>query len=148
MKDILNKIFLFKTDNLFIQFFRYLIVGGIAAVVNIGMLYVFTEFFKLHYILSNIFAFSLSLLTNYFLSVKFIFSKERNKNKKFEFIVYVSIGIIGLCLDTLLVYLFTAKVNLYYMTSKIISTAIVFNYNFIARKMFHLLGTKENKFYA
>jgi len=140
MIELINKLFIKDTDNVFVQFLMYGIVGGIAAVVNIGMLYVFTDFFGLHYIFSNILAFTLGLITNYFLSVRYVFSKERKKDRKIEFIVHVSIGIIGLCLDTLLVYLFTDKVNLYYMTSKIISTAIVFGYNFIARKMFHLAG--------
>jgi len=143
MNRLVSIVFIKETDNIFVQFVRYGIVGGIAAVVNIGMLYVFTEFLGLHYIFSNILAFTLGLITNYILSVRYVFSKERKKDKKFEFIVHVMIGIIGLCLDTLLVYLFTDKVDLYYMTSKIISTAIVFVYNFIARKMFHLTGTKE-----
>jgi putative flippase GtrA len=143
MKDIIDKLLFIDTDNFFVQFFRYGIVGGIAAVVNIVMFYLFTEFFGFYYIFSNILAFTLGLITNYFLSVKYVFSKERKKDKKIEFIVHASIGIIGLCLDTLLVYLFTDKLNYYYMTSKIISTVIVFGYNFIARKMFHLIETKE-----
>jgi len=82
------------------------------------------------------------LITNYFLSVKYVFSIERIKNKNIEFTVHAAIGIICLCLDTLLVYLLNDKVNLYYMTSKIISTIIVFGYNFNIRKLFHLIGTK------
>ena len=143
MNNLIRQIFIKDTDNVFVQFFRYGIVGGIAAVVNIGMLYVFTEFLGLHYIISNILAFTLGLITNYLLSVRYVFSKERKKDRKLEFIVHAVIGIIGLCLDTLLVYLFTEKVRLYCMTSKIISTGIAFGYNFMARKMFHLAGTKE-----
>jgi len=142
MTELIEKVFLKKTDNFFVQFIRYGFVGGIAAVVNICMLYVFTELLGLHYIFSNTLAFTLGLITNYLLSVKYVFSKERKKNRKLEFIVHAIIGIIGLCLDTLLVYLFTDKVNLHYMTSKLISTAIVFGYNFIARKWFHRIGTE------
>jgi len=143
MKELIGKVFFKETDNFFIQFLRYGIVGGIAAVVNIGMLYVFTELFGLHYIFSNILAFTLGLIVNYFLSVKYVFSKERKENRKLEFIVHIVIGIIGLSLDTLLVYLFTDKADLYYMMSKIISTAIVFIYNFASRKIFHLIGTEK-----
>ena len=40
-----NKLFFEKTDDVKIQFFRYLFVGGFAAVINIGSLFVLKEFF-------------------------------------------------------------------------------------------------------
>ena len=44
----MKKLFKEKTNNTFIQFFRYLFVGGFAAIVNIGMLFVFTHFIHLY----------------------------------------------------------------------------------------------------
>lgn len=145
MKGFIDKAVFVETDNFIVQFFRYGIVGVIAAVVNIGMLYILTELLGLHYIFSNILAFTLGLIANYFLSVRYVFSKERKKDRKLEFIAYVAFGLIGLFLDTLLIYLLTEKINLYYMASKIISTGIVFVYNFAARKIFHQIGTEEKQ---
>lgn len=133
----INKLFREKTDNTFIQFFRYIFVGGIAAVVNIGMLYVFTDIIKMHYIISNILSFILGLIVNYLLSKKFVFQEETNINLTTEFIIYAVIGVIGLGIDTLLLWLFTDITKLYYMISKLISTAIVFIWNFGARKILY-----------
>ena len=132
---IYNKIFKEKTNNTVIQFIRYLFVGGIAAVVNIGMLYVFTELFKIYYIISNIMSFILGLIVNYVLSKKLVFQEETSISKKKEFMIYGIIGVIGLGIDTLMVWLISKK--MYYMISKIISTIIVFVWNFGARKVLY-----------
>ena len=133
----IKKLFKEKTDNTFIQFFRYLFVGGISAVVNIGMLYVFTDVCHLHYILSNVFSFTLGLIVNYLLSKKFVFQGDVSINKAKEFLIYAVIGIIGLGLDTLLIWLFTDVGSIYYMISKLISTLIVLIWNFGARKILY-----------
>ena len=133
----IKKLFKNKTDNTFIQFFRYLFVGGFAAVVNIGFLYIFTEVFHIYYVISNILSFTLGLVVNYLLSKKFVFQEETKISKTKEFLIYAIIGIIGLGIDTLLIYIFTDVLSMYYMLSKIISTAVVFIWNFGARKILY-----------
>lgn len=144
MKKWLYKLFLEKTDDTKLQFFRYLFVGGFAAVVNIGSLYVFTEFAHLYYLVANILGFLLGLLTNYLLSKWLVFSKENNLNKVTEFIIYAIIGVVGLGLDTGFVWLFTT-IGIYYMIGKIISTGLVFIWNFFARKIIYVIIDKKKK---
>ena len=141
----LHKLFIEKTDDVKIQFFRYLFVGGFAAVVNIGSLYLFKEFIHLNYLIANIVGFTLGLIVNYILSRLLVFAKEESMNKTFEFIVYTIIGILGLGLDTLFVWLFTEKMAIYYMLSKIISTGLVFIWNFSARKVMYIIANKLRK---
>ena len=144
MKKWLYKLFLEKTDDTKLQFFRYLFVGGFAAVVNIGSLYVFTEFAHLYYLVANVLGFLLGLLTNYLLSKWLVFSKENNLNKVTEFIIYAIIGVVGLGLDTGFVWLFTT-IGIYYMIGKIISTGLVFIWNFFARKIIYVIIDKKKK---
>lgn len=133
----IDKLFRSATDNTIIQFFRYLFVGGIAAVVNIGMLYVFTDIININYIISNVLSFILGLFVNYLLSKKFVFQGETNISKTKEFVIYAIIGVLGLGIDTLLVWLFTDICGFYYMISKLISTLLVFIWNFGARKVLY-----------
>ena len=133
----IKKLFKEKTDNTFIQFFRYLFVGGFAAIVNIGMLYVFTDLCNIYYIISNILSFILGLIVNYLLSKKFVFQEETNISRTKEFIIYAIIGVIGLGIDTVFVWLFTDVFKIHYMISKLVSTAIVFIWNFGARKVLY-----------
>lgn len=137
MKRIVNTLFIDKTNNTFLQFFRYLFVGGIAAVVNIGMLYVFTEIFNIYYIFSNILSFTMGLIINYFLSKLYVFTDDVNISKTKEFTIYSIIGVLGLLFDTILMYVFTSRLKLYYMLSKIISTGLVFIWNFGCRKVLY-----------
>ncbi len=137
MKRDMDKLFRKKTNNTLIQFFRYLFVGGFAAVVNIGMLYVFTDVLHFYYLLSNVLAFLLGLIVNYLLSKKFVFQEKTSLSKTKEFIIYAIIGVIGLGIDTVFMWLFTDKIHFYYMVSKLVSTAIVFIWNFGARKMLY-----------
>ena len=144
MKKLLYKLFIEKTNDIKIQLFRYLFVGGFAAVVNIGALYIFTEVFSLYYLISNVLGFILGLITNYLLSKWLVFAKESQVNKALEFFIYALIGVVGLGFDTLFMWLFTSA-GLYYMISKVISTVLVFIWNFFARKGLYFIVGKIKK---
>ena len=132
-----HRLFIEKTDNSLIQFIRYFFVGGVAAVVNIGMLYIFTDICHIYYLISNVLSFTMGLIVNYILSKKFVFQEETKLNKTKEFLIYAIIGILGLGIDTLLMGIFTSVLSIYYMISKIISTMLVFIWNFGARKVLY-----------
>lgn len=137
LRPFIHKAFFAKTNSTLIQFVRYIFVGGIAAIVNIGGLYILTEGFNIYYLISNILAFIIGLLVNYALSKKMVFQNETAIKREKEFMVYATIGIIGLGLDTIFVGIFTSILSIYYMLSKIISTILVFIWNFVARKVFY-----------
>lgn len=131
--------------NIIKQFIKYFGVGFLAAIINITSLYILSSLLKINYLLANILAFILGLITNYILSKKYVFKNE-NLNKLLEFIIYGIIGVIGLGIDTLCLWLFTEKVNLYYMISKIVSTGITFIWNFLARKfLYYIIERCGNK---
>ena len=134
MKKLIYKIFIEKTDNSLLQFIRYFFVGGVAAVVNIGMLFIFTDVCHIYYLVSNIISFTLGLIVNYILSKLLVFQDKVSLSASKEFIIYAIIGVVGLGIDTLLMSIFTDTFNIYYMLSKIISTLLVFVWNFGARK--------------
>ena len=70
MKELLYKLFIEETKDTKLQFFRYFFVGGFAAVVNIGLLFILTNFLHIHYLISNAVGFIGGLVTNYILSKK------------------------------------------------------------------------------
>lgn len=145
MKQLLYRLCIEKTDDTKIQFFRYIFVGGTAAVVNIGSLFVLKECCHIHYLIANIIGFLLGLITNYLLSKALVFTKENTMSKITEFASYAIIGVIGLGFDTFFVWLFTDLIALYYMVSKIISTFLVFIWNFVARKVMYMLLPKKEE---
>lgn len=144
--QIIKELFFEKTNDTKIQFLRYIFVGGFAAVINIGSLYIFTDVLHIYYLISNVISFILGLLCNYILSKLLIFTTEKQMNKFIEFITYAIIGVIGLGLDTLIIWLATNIIGIYYMLSKIISTGLVFIWNFVARKLLYVFIDKKQKY--
>ncbi len=135
MKNLMIKLFLRQTDSLFIQFFRYFFVGGLAFVVDFGLLYFLTEFAGFYYLFSATISFTAGLCVNYIISIKWVFSQNKGlKNKKIEFLIFSFIGIVGLLLNAIFIWFFTEKLLFYYMISKVLSTVIVYFWNFFARK--------------
>lgn len=130
----LNKIFVESTSSTLVQLFRYGLVGGIAFVADYGTLYVLTEYVHLYHLISAGIAFVIGLLVNYVLSIHWVFDEHSSSNKMTEFSIFAVIGIIGLGLNELIIYTGTDVFGLHYMLSKLISTMIVFLWNFFARK--------------
>ena len=133
-KNSFRHFFVQKSNNFFVQFVRYFFVGGISFLVNFGMLAFFTEICGIHYIISNTLAFLLGLLTNYFLSILWVFTNSNLKKREVEFIIFAVIGIIGLGIDNFMLWFCTEKLEIYYLLSKIISAAVGLLWNFLARK--------------
>ena len=123
------------TNNWFIQLFRYCFVGGLAFPVDYGLLALLTEVFGLHYLVSATIAFIAGLVVNYFLSTSWVFRQSTLDSKWAEFFVFSVIGVVGLGLNNLLLYLFTDLCDIHYLISKLLTAAIVMLWNFGARKI-------------
>ncbi len=131
----LKGIFLTPTQNGFLQFFRYIFVGGAATLVDWGLLYILTDFVHIYHLVSAVIAFLLGLITNYFLSKALVFNANETRVKPLmEFLIYAVIGVVGLGITELIMFIFTDRISLHYMLSKVIATIIVLVWNFIARK--------------
>jgi len=131
------------TDNTLIQLFRYIIVGGFAFFIDFGLLIFLTETLNIHYLTSAAISFIAGLGLNYFLSIKWIFQNRKCQNKLNELFFFSVIGVIGLIINEIVLWLFSGTIlTFHYTISKVISTAIVFIWNFTARK--YLLFNQDN----
>lgn len=126
-----RKLFMQPTEDTFIQFFRYVFVGGVAFVADVGVLWLFSLW--MHYMIATAIAFVAGLLVNYALSKWLVFTQKDTK-ALIEFIVYAVIGVIGLGITEALMYLFTDVAGFHLVVSKTITAAIVLVWNFVARK--------------
>ena len=131
---MINKLFRERTDNLYLQFFRYIFVGGTAFVVDFFFLYFFSDICGIYYLISAILSFIISVLVNYLMSTKWVFNQDNIENKVLEFNLFIIISTIGLGFTEVLLYFFTDILGLYYLVSKIISAIIVLFWNFLARR--------------
>lgn len=125
-----------KNGNLWIQVFRYLVSGGVAFLVDAGLLALLTECFGQHLLLLwTAIAFGAGLLTTYLFSIAWVFDNRSMRSRTAEVAIFVGIGIVGLGLTELLMWLFTGKAGIHYLVAKVITTVIVFVWNFSAKKL-------------
>ena len=117
------------------QILKFGLVGGMAFVIDYVLLYVCTEFLHIHYLISSIISFTVSVIFNYILSIKWVFDVKKKQDVK-DFVIFIILSIIGLEINSLIMYVMVEKFGVYYMLSKIVSTAVVMVYNFITRKIF------------
>ena len=132
---LIAKLLVNDTNNWLAQLFRYIIVGGIAFLVDYGLLFLLTEYFHFHYLLSATISLIAGLIVNYAISTRWIFRHSKLDNRLMEFIIYSLIGVIGLLINNIILYLLTDFFHIHYMLSKLITAAIVMGWNFIGRKI-------------
>ena len=125
-----------KTEKLLIQIFKFVIVGGIATVIDYVVLIICKELLNLNVLLSAAIAFTVSVIFNYILSVFWVFDVNKDKDKNKTFVIFITFSIIGLILTEVIMWLGTDIMNIHYLIVKIIATAIVMVFNFVTRKMF------------
>jgi len=114
---------------------RYFIASGIALSIDAGTLYLLTKFAGVHYLLSAAIGFILGLGTIYILSIRWVFSKRRVKKSHHELFIFSMIGIGGLGINELGIYLLTDGLLLHFMVSKVLVACLVFAWNFGIRKL-------------
>ncbi len=123
--------------NLFSQLIKFGLVGGIAFLIDYGIMVFLTEVFKIPSLISAAISFTVSVIFNYISSVKWVFDVDKEKNSKTkELVVFILLSIVGLGINELIMWIMDKEFGIYYMISKIVATIVVMCYNFITRKLF------------
>ncbi len=115
------------------QILKFGVVGGIAFVIDYGILFLLAKVIGLNELISAAISFIISLTFNYFLSTKWVFDAKKQTPK--EVIIFVLLSVVGLGINEVLIYLGTKKLGIDVMIVKLFATAIVMVYNFITRKL-------------
>jgi putative flippase GtrA len=130
----MKSLFTEKVDHRLIQLFRYSVVTIVSSAVDFGSLYLLTEPIGIHYLKSAIIAYTLGLIANYALSVMWVFHKKKFRSKVMEFVIFSLIGLLGMGLNELLLWVFTDVLEFYFMLSRLISALIGFVLKYALRK--------------
>ena len=90
--------------------------------------------------------FIIAQICNFLLTKYFAFkSVDSTVGPAAEIAVFIAISVVGLLLTMGLMYLFTSRLHLYFMVSKLISSILVFVWNFLGRKLILYPGKAHTK---
>ncbi|MBO4670311.1 MAG: GtrA family protein [Bacteroidales bacterium] len=125
-----------RTPDVRIQLIRYLVSGCTAFLVDTGVLALLTECFgKERLLLWTAIAFAVGLLVTYLFSILWVFDNRNMKSRAAEISIFALIGICGLGLTELLMWLIAEKAGIHYLIAKAVTTLLVFLWNFSAKKL-------------
>ena len=123
------------------QFISYFFVGGVAAIVEWVMFFIFANVLQINYFVSTVIAFIFSTTANWILGRITTFKDNntyKDKKAKEAFLVFI-VSAIGLLFNLILMYIFVTVMgfdsSLGKTLSKIAATGIVFIWNFLIRKL-------------
>jgi len=115
------------------DFLLYLIVGGIATVTEWIIFFVLDKV-SFHYTLATIIAYILSTFVNWLAGRILVFKQNQQPIFKEILEIYIA-SIVGLLMNLVIMWVAVDHLAFNEMLSKIVSTAIVFFYNFLVRKL-------------
>ena len=86
------------------QIFKFIIVGGIATLIDWVIYFILYKIVKVNPLYANIISFSISVVYNYIASCKYVFKVDTSKSKSRRFIEFITFALIGLLINELLIF--------------------------------------------
>lgn len=113
---------------------RYIISGGTATAVAIGLLYFFTHYLHIWYLASSIIAYALAFLVSFSFQKFWTFQSSSLHMLKKEVVTYLTIFICNIAFNTFFIYMFVEFLHLHYVLAQISSSFILACTNFFLYK--------------
>lgn len=131
------------------QIIKFGVIGVLSFLIDFAVFSLLNYVVHTDYLVAGFFGFVISVIFNYIMSMRFVFERKDNIDKRVEFAIFVALSAVGLVINELVIwgcvdgiYVHTAALmrilnrDLAEMAGKIIATAVVMVYNFISRKIF------------
>ncbi|MEK9185679.1 MAG: glycosyltransferase, partial [Patescibacteria group bacterium] len=115
---------------------RFILAGGTSALSQIAVLYLFTDLLGIWYLYSSMLSFIFALFISFTLQKFWAFRDRALSQIHFQFAKYAVVILIGLLLNTALMYFFVDIVGIWYILSQIITGAIIAVFNFLSYRKY------------
>lgn len=132
--SLFKKLFIHEASHGLVQLIRYGLVVAIAAPIDLGGYILLKSAFHVYYVLAATISFITSLVANYLLSVAWVWTGRTGRQRHVDAAIFAIIGIVGLGLTDLIVFMFTDLAHLNFIVSKLIALMFVFFWSFGARR--------------
>jgi len=116
------------------KLYKYILVGGSAAIVDISFFLLLNKFLTTHYLVNASISFLIATLVNYILCVKFVFNSKQQYSTHTEILFIYLISAIGLFIHHTLLFSGFELLGLPMIIAKLFAMGIAFIWNFLSRK--------------
>jgi len=127
------------TKIFFLKFLKFGIVGASGMIVDFSLTYLFKEIVKIQKYVANAIGFTVAATTNYFLNRIWTFH-DTTPEVTIQFIKFFIISLIGLGINTLILYILVNNYKKNFYLSKLFAIVVVMIWNFTINLMFTFKG--------
>ena len=113
---------------------RYLAVSLVSLTIDVMILAYFVQVLKWGNLTAATTSFLAGACVAYALSVRFVFTQHRLRNRRAEFAGFVAIGVLGLAVNIGVIYLCIHFLALQVLLAKGVAAGFSFTCNFLARR--------------
>lgn len=136
------------------QILKFAVVGGLSFLIDFVITLIVSTIMRkigssveTSAAVGGIFGFCISLIFNYIMSMKYVFARKDDMDRKKEFMIFAVLSLIGLGINELILYfgviacdaiapqIVAAYPTIVTAFVKMVATGIVMVYNFISRKL-------------
>lgn len=128
MVDIFQEAVLFK-------FIKFGIVGFSGLIVDFGLTWLSKEKLKIQKYIANAIGFTFAATSNYYLNRVWTFRSD-NPAIALEYSQFVIVSLIGLAINTLILWLIVTRLKFNFYLSKVFAIIVVMLWNFFANLLF------------
>lgn len=126
--NLFDKVFYFK-------FLKFAAVGLSGMIIDFGLTWFFKEIVKIPKYVANAIGFVAAATSNYFLN-RFYTFESNNPEIAFEYFKFFSVSLIGLGINTLILWLLVSKFKQGFYLSKLFAIMVVIIWNFLVNLAF------------
>ena len=117
--------------------FRYITSGGTSAFVDLALLYVLNSVLHMYYLLAATIAFIIAFCVSFVLQKFWTFKNHSTEDIHKQVFMYLGTSLIGLSLNTILMYVFVDYFHIFVLLSQVFVGIIVACFTFfLSRSVF------------
>lgn len=119
------------------QFLKFGVVGGIAFVIDYGILMLLSQVVGWDPVPSSAISFTVSVVFNYVASMRYVFTRREDLSRRREFVIFVILSVIGLGINSVCIWVGTQALGdgaVAVTATKVVATVVVALWNFWSRK--------------
>ena len=122
-------------NSLLLKFLKFACVGFSGLVIDFSVTYICKEKLRIHKFVSNAIGFVIAATNNYILNRVWTFESSNSKIG-LEFVEFFGVSVVGLGVNTMVLWLLNEKFHWNFYFSKLIAIGVTTIWNFFANLLF------------